>query len=507
MAIAAIGVLCFAAGLGNEFIGDDLAIFGQRLSAPRWHDFPNYFRQSYWDNLHLAGLYRPVGLSLLALQRRIFGDWTVGYHIVSLCTHVACSLLVLRLLLHLMGKRTAWVAAALFACHPIHAEAVLPVYGQLDLFATAFVLLAINGYVVDTQSVWCVPRRLALVVLFALGLGCKESAAVLPPIAMLVRGLYLCRQQPGRRRWLGGDDWLLWGTLAVFLCMRWRVIGTVVLPPQAEVALGYPFALRLKLVLVGLAHAIRLSIIPWGQTIHYGHLRDVVFGYPVNEGLWILSALAAVIWAWTKVDRRVLVFGGGWFLIGLSPVLNIIPIGAVVAERFFYLPSVGVVAFLGHIVDQAWQVAGPKRMVATATLVVVLCMGFLLSVRVCHQWRSRESLWCSTIRDHPRSPQAHTALGLVLLDRYKQRPDQIELLSQAQAAFRACLDLNPRSPRALHGLGLIEIAQDNYTQAARYLCQATVLRPHDPAIVRHLDLCHQVIGYPSSANRDKNAGY
>ncbi len=521
LSIVFLGTICFIAGVGNEFIGDDRAILDHRIGVPTWHDFPEFFLEPYWGDLYPTGLYRPVGLSILALQRYAFGDWTVGYHLVSLFAHVVCSLGVLRLLLKLVGPTTAWISGALFACHPVHAEAALPVYGQLDLFSTALALLLLNIYIVQSRSGWRVWALATLGVLYVLALGCKESVIVLPAIAILIRGLYLCRPQVGLHRWIGRPDLVLFATLAVFLCVRWWVIGSVTLLPHAEVSEGYPLTWRLKLVLVGLAHALRLSILPWGQTIHYGHLREVVFGYPVNEALWVLAALVVLVWTWKLSDRRLWLMSVGWFLVGLFPVLNIVPIGAVVAERFLYLPSVGVALLLGHLLTRTmrWRTLdlslvglhtkqpattivehterahrrrgghGPAFFVATAAVVVAVGTGVVLCVRVCDRWQTRESLWRSTVTDHPRSPQAHAALGMVLLDRYQQQPIHAETLREAQTAFRTCLALNPRSPRALHGLGLVEIVQGNYASAASYLRQAVDLRPDDPAIGRQLERC------------------
>src|SRR5690242_4453414 len=109
----------------------------------------------------------------------------IGFHIISLLLHSVNGLVLLRVFRRIAPALVAWVAALLFAIHPAHAEAVAMAYGQLELLASLFALLAIDRYLVPGLNA----GRLAIALAFAfLSMCSKESGLMLPAILILLRG-------------------------------------------------------------------------------------------------------------------------------------------------------------------------------------------------------------------------------------------------------------------------------------------------------------------------------
>ena len=131
LAGAAIVVLTFAAylpALRAGFIWDDdwyvqnnLALrdeaaglntiwFGMRLEPVQHGEIPQYY---------------PLVHTTFWLEYRLWGDDPTGYHVVNVLLHAGAAVLLWRLLRRL-AVPAAWVAACVFALHPVHVESVAP---------------------------------------------------------------------------------------------------------------------------------------------------------------------------------------------------------------------------------------------------------------------------------------------------------------------------------------------------------------------------------------------
>jgi hypothetical protein len=413
LAIAAAAVAAFGAGLQAELLADDHYLVPVRLAMP----VETFLTADYWHGYMVSGLYRPLGLLWLWWQHAFWGEAPGGYHAISLGLHVMASVLVY-LVLRPRGERIALGAALLFAVHPVHAEAVIPVYGQLDLLAAVLVLAAILG----VRAGYTVPA------LAALG------------AAMLI-------ENPGWRV-LGGAA----GVTAGAVSLRVAVLGGLALPGEATViGPGASVTLWAKSVIISIGHAVRLCVWPTGQTVYYGHLRDSLIDFPSSELGWLAGGVLVAIGLWMTLPRREWLTAFGWLAICLLPIANLVPIGVLVAERALYLAVAGVV------------------IVAAVAALAVVSLG--ASWQVTNRWQSERALWESTVADHPSSPKAQALLGWALL-----RDQEVE---KAGAAFDRALALNPRSSDGRVGRVVVLWHQAGCAAARGELEEARRLFPAD----------------------------
>ena len=399
LAIAAAAVAAFVAGLPAELLADDHYLVPVRLAM----SVDTFLTADYWHGYIVSGLYRPLGLLWLWWQHALWGEAAGGYHAVSLGLHAMASVLVYQVL-RPRGERMALAAALLFAVHPVHAEAVIPVYGQLDLLAAVLVLAAILG----VRAGYTIPALAAL----GAAMLVKESALVGLALLWLI-------ENPGWRV-LGGALGVTVGAVS----LRLLVLGGLALPGEATViGPGASMTLWAKSVIISVGHAVRLCVWPTGQTVYYGHLRDSLMDFPSSELGWLAGGVLVAIGLWMTLPRREWLTAFGWLAICLLPIANLVPIGVLVAERALYLAVAGVV------------ILAARLPVAGVAALAVVSLG--ASWQVTNRWQSERSLWESTVADHPSSPKAQALLGWALL-----RDQEVE---KAGVAFDRALALNPRS--------------------------------------------------------------
>lgn len=454
LAVALAAALAFEPSLYFGLLADDRYLLPERLPM----GLASFWTEDYWAGYTVSGLYRPLGLTWLWLQQQAFRGEMLDYHVVSLLLHGAASSLLRLVLQPLAGPPVALAAALLFAVHPIHAEAVIPIYGQLDLLASLLILAAILA----AQH----QRHLPAVLALAAAMLVKESAL------LGVGLLWLVVRPP-------------WPTLAPYAAVtlaaaaaRFAVLGSLALPAGATVIGPHAtFALWIKSIVISLAHALRLCVFPTGQTVYYGHLRDSLTGSPSAELSWLATGALIAAALWLTLPRRHVAIALGWFSLCLLPVANVVPIGVLVAERSLYLAVAGLTLL-----------AARARPVVIALLVVI---ALAASWHVTYQWRTERSLWEYTVAAHPRSPKAHAMVGWAILEEagYEKAGTRVDLLAQAEAAFHRALALNPRSSDALAGRALLRWSTKGCEAARADLEAARRINPSDRRLTRALADC------------------
>ena len=152
----------FGASLGSSFHFDDYAILSDSIltSPSGWWQV--------WEPLQT----RPLAWFTFWVNYRLGGRNPAGYHAVNLALHLGAVLLLFLVLRDLLPRQAAFIAAAIFALHPIQGEPVLYVFARPILLATVCCLLSLRA--------WSKDRRWVAVAWFALALLAKEECVAFP---------------------------------------------------------------------------------------------------------------------------------------------------------------------------------------------------------------------------------------------------------------------------------------------------------------------------------------
>jgi protein O-mannosyl-transferase len=157
LALLAAALAAFGGSLASGFHFDDYAIFGSVGTHSLWW----CLRQT-----------RPLTYLTFWLNYQAGGENPLGYHAVNLALHVAAVWLLYAALRRLIPAEAALLAAAIFAVHPIQAEAVDYVWGRSIALAAVFCFAA--------WIEWMRGREWIAVAWFAAGLLAKEECAAFP---------------------------------------------------------------------------------------------------------------------------------------------------------------------------------------------------------------------------------------------------------------------------------------------------------------------------------------
>jgi protein O-mannosyl-transferase len=470
----------------NGFVYDDNRQVLDNPYLKSFHFLPQVFGTTVWSFVGMQGVsnyYRPMMTLGYALCYHVFGPLAYGFHLVNVCLHAGVVLLVFAVACLLFRDRAvAFVAACLFAIHPVHTEPVAWVAAVTTLDVTFFYLLTFWLFLKVARprgevSAWI---KLAAVVSFGLTIFSKEQALTFPLLAMVYEHFYRedCSEttvwQKARRY---GEFWLMDVAYVLF-----RIEHLGAFAPQIQLSrLGWYPSVLSALALVG--HYLEKLFWPVELCAYYVfHKGTSVLDPRVLEGIALLVACGAIFAALARRNRKPS-FGFVWFFVTLAPVLDIRYLaGNVFAERYLYLPSVGFCFLLGWAGVKFWKTLASRPRVWRYGLLSASCaLGLLMVIRVVtrnRDWRSDEALYSQTLKVSPRATNVRENLGVVAWNHGR--------IDEAEKQWNIALKLNPNSPITLSNLGLVYARRKQYRRAERYFRQAMLHKPDytDP----HLNL-------------------
>ena len=473
-----LAVLPYLNTLRNGFVYDDDS---QVLHNPYIRDF-SHLREifttevlSYQGASPAPNYYRPLMNFGYLLCFRLFGPRAYGFHLVNLLLHGLVVVLLFAVTKRMFRNSTlAFVAAALFALHPIHTESVDWIAAVTDLELTFFYLLTFRLYLglSGAKPSSYVLTQLAMAVSFALAAISKEQALTLPLLATLYEHAYReDRDQTTMAQKLAryGALWLL--TVA-YLVLRVRFLGT--LAHNRLQLVGYE-VLFSAITLFGqymwkLLWPVRLC------AYYVFEVSDDPTDPRILAGLVALVLLAILFVALWKFDRTAS-FGVVWLAVTLAPVLNASWLASnVFTERYLYLPSVGFCWVLawGWTRLLAWsaQYRYPWRWLLAATLGVTATGCVVRIVTRNLDWRDNITLYTRTLAASPNAYYMHNNLGVV----YWGKAD----VKSAEREWTEALRLAPTATIVLDNLAMLNLTFRHYEEAVGYSLRALAVDPGDP---------------------------
>lgn len=516
-----VAFLAYANSIGNDFVWDDYDLIegNPQIGELTPANVGNVFFSNFWQGYQNAGYYRPLVTLTYHIQYKVFGDNPAGFHFANVMWHAIACVLVFFFLNLLFGNAAlAGVAALVFALHPLHTENVTWISGRTDVLSTLWAMASLVFYVLFRRrgNVLLLAGTLGA---FALSLLAKESSAFVPFIVVLLelpplRGL--TRRGAARNVPAWGAPAGIVGMFAVlagYLALRAHVLGIA--------ASTYPAYAP------GLLGAVALP-----ASVFAGYIYKLLFPFLLNAewdapvpasfaNLHVIAGfvLAAAIVAAVIRYRRVpwVVLGAGFFLLGVGPVLNIIPIGEISAERFLYFPILGFAIVLGGLFARPVEALAASRPGSRAMVWVLAAVLVAYGARVVTRnpvWANEKVLFTATVKAAPDSPRARVNLGDVArkegrigdaIKLYKQsieiKPDYTLGLSNlagvyvqqgrpdlAEPLMERAVEAEPKNAGLLANLGSLYIEQGEPDKALDPLQRAVALAPDHPTAQFNLGL-------------------
>jgi tetratricopeptide (TPR) repeat protein len=484
--LVALAVVPYLNTLPNDFVYDDTTQVVRNPYLQSFHHLREIFTTPVWSFLggdYARNYYRPLMSLGYLLCYQVSGPHPLAFHLVNLLLNLLVVLLLFLVTWRMFeDRRVAFLAAALFALHPIHSESVAWIAAVTDLELAFFYLLAFWFFLglPKWRGRSLILGQLGMAASFALALLAKEPAVTLAALATLYE--HSCR--PDRQATTLQTKLLRYGPLwllaFVYLIVRAHFVGGLAGKSHFP-NMGPDIVLCCALALVG-QYVGKLF---WPATLcafYPFHINTSFFEPRVMAGGLALALSAfLVIFCWSRA--RLLSFALLFFFLNLAPVLNVPWMAAnAFAERYLYLPSLGFCWVLAWAGTHFWRAARrrgspwPAVLVASAVLIAVSCA--LRIIWRNRDWRDDETFYKSTLAQQPDAYIMHLNLGALYLER-----DQLE---PAEKELRLADKLAPDYPLTLNNLALLSSKQGRYDEALGYLIRSLMANPNEP--VPHLYL-------------------
>lgn len=472
-----VSVGLYGNALRHQFVYDDTLVVAQNRYVTEDGHWREIFGQDIWaftSNPNLptrpSNYYRPLQLVIYIAIHRLFGLSPTAFHAANLLVH-----LMVLFALYLFARRVSsppvgLAAAILFAFHPVHSEAVVWVSAVVDLACGFLMLVAIHLYVVAREATrWRFWFWAGSLVSFFAALLSKEMALVLP--FLLIAYDFLIRQESLRSLLRGALRYAVYfGVLAANLAMRVHALGALA-PAQgsSHELTRASFAMSVPVVV---AHHIAKLILPIHLSLQYPFQPTTRANLEFFAALVLVVVLVAAIFLLRKT-RPVLAYSLAWFFLTLAPALNLTGVGEnVLADRYLYIPSMGLALGVGWLWMQLWEWSRARRWTATltwATAGIVLGLFAFRTVTRNRDWKDDRTLFTKTTQQFPQLALPHGRLGLIL-----------NLAGETEKAieeYRVALKLNPKLAPTYNNLGNALLTQGRYEEAEKAFLEATKLWP------------------------------
>jgi protein O-mannosyl-transferase len=477
----------------NSFQGglvfDNSSVIGQdpRIRQAAHENITSILAGGYRYDRPTTGLYRPLTTFSYLLNYAVFGNGSrpPGYHWANLLLHAVNAALVYVLGIVILGETApAWALAAIWGLHPLLTESVTNIVGRADLLAALGVLAGLLCHVKAAAAAGRPrPAWLAgIAAAQAIGLFSKESAVVLPGL-MLAYDLAWLDRATWRRRAPSYGALAL--PLAAFFYLRAQAHPHMLIPfaDNPLVTAGFWTA---RLTAVGvIGKFLWLFLWPARLSADYSYNAAPLFSWKPMDwadakalvALAVCLGLGLLMVFLALRGRKPMLFFLAFFFVALSPTSNlIVPIGSIMAERFLYLPSVGLAGCVAAAI--CW--AGRRRPVVRAAWPALCLVCLALAARTYTRnsdWKDEISLWTSAVTICPGSAKAHYNLGEALEVLPGRLPDAI-------AEYRVSLRIDPDHAdvhtnlgNALAAIGRLPEAIAEYQAALRI--QPDRVEPHN----------------------------
>ena len=422
-----------------------------------------------WFSLNSPSQYFPLTYTTFRIERALWGLKPAGYHGVNILLHAVNALLVWRLLKRL-SVPGAWLAAAIFALHPVQVESVAWITERKNVLSLVFFLLALLAWIEFVEERPKPGWRFYFLSLFffLLALCSKTTACTLPAALLLV--LWLKEKPINRFRLAQMIPFLVLGVGMGLVTVWWERYH------QGTQGAFFSYGLPERILIVSHAIWFYAGKLIWPVNLTFSYPRwPINAADPLAYG-WLVAgagACAAIYFARRYAGRGVEV-AGLFYVATLSPMLGFIMLYtfryAFVADHYQYIASIGPIALAAAGMTRAFgsfeQRVPFLKPALGGTLLLVLGV---LTGRQCGMYADLETLWRATIAKNPVSWLAHNNLGYVL--RQKGQVDE------AMVQYQKALEIDPGYANAHYNFGNALFQKGRLDEAMEHYQKALEIQP------------------------------
>ncbi|HTV47422.1 MAG TPA: tetratricopeptide repeat protein [Phycisphaerae bacterium] len=520
--LAALGLilLCFVVYwplLHAGFIWDDGLWITENPYVQHWSGLWHI-----WFSAQGAPQYYPLVTTAFLLEYKWFGLIPVGYHLVNIFLQSSNAILLWRILRRLELKG-AWVAAAVFAIHPVQVETVGWITEQKNLLS---VLLGFSAALywlkwsdsnapgetelLKVKQRWK-PYSMATA-FYALALLAKTDLCVLPAILLL---LYWWKS--------GGITRIVFVGAIPWLIIGFMMAGITIFIENGQAGAhgeAFGFSLAQRFIIAGKDFWFYPLKLLWPHPLMEVYPRWNVDHLSWVDCLFPTTALAipAILWLLrTKIGRGPFT-AAAYYGIAIFPVLGFISFFTMeysfAADHYQYMACIGVITLvvegtilLVSLITTGWKNKNPteagndrtrlcKRTTMIGIAAILLAMLGCFTIAQGELYNPSVNIWRNVLEYDPHSWVALGHLG-EWQAAHEDPTDALATIKQAEKYGGAS------NVYVTADLGNLYMrAKGDYRSARFYLLRSLLIQPYQPDIFAELAYCDEKLGDSDQAITD-----
>jgi tetratricopeptide (TPR) repeat protein len=491
--LALISFLCFSPSLFYPFLNWDDQLYV--LNNPMVRDLSlRTIGQMFTTSFD--GHYHPLIMLSFAIDYAIAGNHPLWFHLVNLLLHAANTCLVF-LIIRKIGTNPliAFLAALLWALHPLSTEAVVWVTARKDVLFGLFFLASLLCYLyyLDRSEKKYYLLSLVFMLLSAFS---KEQAAFLAP-SLLVFDFLKGRKLLSKKVILEKIPFFVIA-LVFGLAVIWAQKETGYIKPLngADVS----FANRLLLGSFGFIMYIFKWLVPYGLSAYYPYPFDALKAAPALYYLSLLIIPLMILLLFYLPRKNKIIAAGLWFfVINIFVMLRFLqanPGDFYIADRYMYISSLGLILLISALpsVKIIQQKINAKIIAVLFVLLIAASLALTLSRSMV--WKDSISLLNDILEKHPNAYTALNCRGDIFLEEGK--------IDAALSDFNRAVALNAGNDRAFANRGRARAMSGDIEGALQDLNRAVSLAPRDPLNYINRGVARDLKGDTEGALQDQN---
>ena len=411
-----------------------------------------------------AEFWHPLTWFSLMLDCQLYGFNAGGYHLTNIILHVLSTLLLFWLFNHMTGYvwRSAFIAA-FFALHPLRVESVAWIAERKDVLSAFFWMLTLCLYVYYTEKP-VIKRYLLVLFSFACGLMSKSMVVTLPFMMILLD------YWPLKRFELKKDNLILWQMKEkILFFIISAAFSIITVYAQEGKSVIHPLVSRIANAPVSFVTYLEKIFWPHNLALIYPYSERLPFGQILGATLLIIIISLAVV---AQVKRLPYLFVGWlWYAIAILPVLGIITIGDPMADRYIYLPSIGIGIMAAWGIPHFFPGENLRKMILFPAAVAFLAVLTFITWKQCGYWKNNTALLSHTLQVTRNNYLAHNVIATSLINEGN--------LSAAMYHCDESIRLKPDNARAYYARGNVYSKLGQYQLSIKDYSEAIRLKPDD----------------------------
>ncbi len=453
-----IGLVIYTNTIFNSFVGDDFHQIVNNTYVYSLTNIPKFFLGSTYESGGIKGVtglfYRPIMMTVFTILYAVFGPNPAVYHLFQILLHILNSILVFILLTYFIKKNSAFFIAVFFLIHPINTEAVVYIANLQEMLFFFFGMLSLLALFYIRKQTWIV-----LFFLFLLSLLAKESGVLFICISIIYTFLFLKRNTK-RTFFVGVSAFSIYLLLRFLLANMQTAHESIAPISQANVferMVNIPFILT---------YYLKMFFFPLRLGSHYFwfiRTMDIqTFFLPlVFITTFFILLFTSRFLIIPKVSRRQYDFFLLWFLSGVILHIQLIPLDATVADRWFYFPFIGLSVCLYFIFKQILGKNVFRLPVAIVLVLLFFVFGIRSFIRI-FDWRGEITLYAHDISVSKNFILANAlATAYITNGEYKKAKPYVEMSIQEYPYYAN-----------INNMGIIYASEKNIPKAKEYFKKA-----------------------------------